>query len=153
MQMHLYIIKNNEQISFEEIAGNQYAKDVIKESFVTPSLFPQLFLDSRAKPWRSILLYGPPGVGKTMLTSSVAKHSKMTCFWFSLEKNFKKNKTEIETLLSTLLEVAKEHAPSVILLEEFDSLGRKRTSSESESDRRMKNSFYRLMDEINKCPE
>jgi vacuolar protein-sorting-associated protein 4 len=88
-----------------------------------------------------------------MLTSSVAKHSKMTCFWFSLEKNFKKSKTEMENLLSTLLEVAKEHAPSVILLEEFDSLGRKRTSTESEQDRRMKNSFYKLMDEINRCPE
>jgi hypothetical protein len=43
LQMHLYIIKNNEQISFDEIAGNQYAKEIIKESFITPSLFPQLF--------------------------------------------------------------------------------------------------------------
>jgi vacuolar protein-sorting-associated protein 4 len=84
-----------------------------------------------------------------MLTSSVAKHSKMTCFWFSLEQNIKKFGGDCELLLNTLFEVAKEHAPSVILLEEFDSFGRKRTSTESEQDRRMKNGFYKMMDLIN----
>jgi len=86
-----------------------------------------------------------------MLTSSVAKHSKMTCFWFSLEKNLKKHEGELDVILGALLDVAKQLAPSIILLEEFDSIGRKRTSSESESDRRMKNSFYKMMDDINKC--
>lgn len=153
MEMKMYIVNNSEQISFDEIAGNKYAKDVIKESFVTPSLFPQLFKDTNAKPWRSILLYGPPGVGKSMLTSSVARHSKRTCFWFSLEKNLKKHGVDSDVLLATLFEVVKQHAPSVILLEEFDSLGRQRTSQESEADRRLKNGFYKMMDEINKSSD
>ena len=70
-------------VEFKDIAGNTYAKDVINETFILPQQMPQLF-KGKVRPWQSTLLYGPPGVGKTMLTLAVANHTDATCFWVSL---------------------------------------------------------------------
>jgi ATP-dependent 26S proteasome regulatory subunit len=61
------ILTRKPEINFKDIAGNAYAKEIINQSFVLPDLCPKLFQGSKAHPWQSILLYGPPGVGKTML--------------------------------------------------------------------------------------
>jgi SpoVK/Ycf46/Vps4 family AAA+-type ATPase len=53
-------------MSFDDIAGCDYAKEIIKETFILPNMMPHLF-KGNARPWQSILIYGPPGVGKTML--------------------------------------------------------------------------------------
>jgi len=66
-QLESCILTHKPEVSFEDIAGNTYAKEVIRETFILPSQMPQLF-KGKVKPWQSILLYGPPGVGKTMLT-------------------------------------------------------------------------------------
>lgn len=62
------ILKHKPEVSFADIAGCDYAKEVINMSFVVPNQCPELFKGSNVRPWQSILLYGPPGVGKTMLT-------------------------------------------------------------------------------------
>lgn len=62
------ILAAKPDISFTDIAGNEYAKETINMSFVLPDRCPQLFESGKIRPWQSILLYGPPGVGKTMLT-------------------------------------------------------------------------------------
>ena len=62
------ILPSKPEISFDDIAGCEYAKDCIKMSFVVPEVSPLLFQMGNVRPWQSILLYGPPGVGKTMLT-------------------------------------------------------------------------------------
>jgi vacuolar protein-sorting-associated protein 4 len=93
---------------------------------------------SKAKPWQSVLLYGPPGVGKTMLTQAVARHCDATCFWVSLTDITSKFIGESEKLLKMLFELAEEMSPSILLIDEMDSLGRKRCGSESETERRIK---------------
>jgi ATP-dependent 26S proteasome regulatory subunit len=61
-------LTNKPDVGFSDIAGNTYAKDLIRENFIFPFVMPVLFTGSgKPKPWNKVLLYGPPGVGKTML--------------------------------------------------------------------------------------
>lgn len=95
----------------------------------------------------------PPGVGKTMLAQSVRSHSKATCFWVSIADITSKYTGESEKLLQILFELAREHSPSILLIDEMDSLGRKRTGKESEFERRIKTEFLKQMDYIKTIPE
>jgi len=72
-----------------------------------PETHPKLFKE-KVRPWQSILLYGPPGVGKTMLLLSVCYHSKSTCFWVSFADITSKFIGESEKLLNMLFELARE---------------------------------------------
>lgn len=78
------ILPQKPSITFDDIAGCDYAKECIKMSFVVPNQQPEIFKHSNVRPWQSILLYGPPGVGKTMLTQAVCQYSDATCFWISV---------------------------------------------------------------------
>jgi len=142
------IMTSKPSVTFNDIAGNYYAKEVIKETFILPKLLPNKFKNGKLKPWNSILLYGPPGTGKTMLAQAVCSHIEATCFWVSLADITSKFIGESEKLLRMLFEVAKEHSPAIILIDEMDSLGRKRNGSESETERRIKTEFLRQMDGI-----
>lgn len=88
-----------------------------------------------------------------MLTQAVCYHSKATCFWVSLADITSKFIGESEKLLQMLFELAREHSPSIILIDEMDSLGRKRTGNESETERRIKTEFLKQMDMIKNIPE
>jgi vacuolar protein-sorting-associated protein 4 len=85
-----------------------------------------------------------------MLAKSVCFHSKAKCFWVSLADITSKYVTigESEKLLNMLFELAIEEAPSIIIIDEIDSLGRTRTGNESECERRIKNEFLKQMDNI-----
>lgn len=88
-----------------------------------------------------------------MLALSVCHHSKSTCFWVSLADITSKFIGESEKLLNILFELAREEAPSIILIDEMDSLGRTRTGNESETERRIKTEFLKQMDKIRTIPE
>ena len=88
-----------------------------------------------------------------MLALAVCHHSKATCFWVSLADIMSKFIGESEKLLSMLFELARENSPSIILIEEMDSLGRKRTGNESETERRIKTEFLKQMDNIKNIKE
>lgn len=70
-------------------------------------------------------------------------HSNATCFWVSVSDITSKYIGESEQRLILLFELAREHAPSIILIDEMDSLGRRRTGNESETERRIKTEFLR----------
>lgn len=135
-------------VTFKDIAGNTYAKQILKEAFILPSLAPDYFT-GKLKPWNKILLYGPPGVGKTMMARAVAKEMKATVLWVSLADITSKFIGESEKLLRMLFELAREKSPSIIIIDEMDSIGRKRNGNESETERRIKTEFLKQMDEIN----
>ena len=80
-------------------------------------------------------------------------HSKATCFWVSLADITSKFIGESEKMLAMLFELAREHSPSIILIDEMDSLGRKRTGKESETERRIKIEFLKQMDNIKNIKE
>lgn len=88
-----------------------------------------------------------------MLAQAVCYHSKAACFWVSIADITSKFIGESEKLLQMLFELAREHSPSILLIDEMDSLGRKRTGKESETERRIKTEFLRQMDNIKNIPE
>lgn len=135
------IVVQGDEVHWSDVAGLDVAKKALKEAVVYPFLRPDLFLGLR-EPARGMLLFGPPGTGKTMLARAVATESRSTFFAISASSLTSKWLGESEKLVRALFALAKALAPSIIFVDEIDSLLSSRGgSSEHESTRRIKTEF------------
>lgn len=135
------IVVRGDEVHWDDIAGLETAKKALKEAVVYPFLRPDLFSGLR-EPARGMLLFGPPGTGKTMLARAVATESKSTFFSVSASSLTSKWHGESEKLVRALFGLAKALAPSIIFVDEIDSLLSARSSgSEHEASRRSKTEF------------
>ncbi|KAJ6015973.1 hypothetical protein N7540_010564 [Penicillium herquei] len=135
------IVVRGDEVHWDDIAGLDGAKKALKEAVVYPFLRPDLFSGLR-EPARGMLLFGPPGTGKTMLARAVATESKSTFFSVSSSSLTSKWHGESEKLVRALFGLAKVLAPSIIFVDEIDSLLSARSSgSEHEASRRSKTEF------------
>ncbi|KAH3009512.1 hypothetical protein KXW18_001098 [Aspergillus fumigatus] len=135
------IVVRGDEVHWDDIAGLDAAKKALKEAVVYPFLRPDLFSGLR-EPARGMLLFGPPGTGKTMLARAVATESKSTFFSVSASTLTSKWHGESEKLVRALFGLAKALAPSIIFVDEIDSLLSSRSSgTENEASRRSKTEF------------
>ncbi|KAK0871235.1 hypothetical protein LTR87_012916 [Friedmanniomyces endolithicus] len=145
------IVIHGDEVHWDDVAGLEIAKSALKETVVYPFLRPDLFMGLR-EPARGMLLFGPPGTGKTMLARAVATESKSIFFAISASSLTSKYLGESEKLVRALFSLAKALAPSIIFVDEIDSLlGARGGSSEHEATRRIKTEFLIQWSDLQKA--
>lgn len=134
------ILSEVPNVKWDDVAGLESAKDALKEAVILPVKFPHLFVGKRT-PWRGILMYGPPGTGKSYIAKAVATEAKATFFSVSSSDLVSKWMGESERLVKQLFAMAREAKPSIVFIDEVDSLCGSRGEGESEASRRIKTEF------------
>ncbi|KAK9150947.1 hypothetical protein Syun_009256 [Stephania yunnanensis] len=148
------IIRGSPDVTWESIKGLENAKKLLKEAVVMPIKYPKYFT-GLLSPWKGILLFGPPGTGKTMLAKAVATECRTTFFNISASSVVSKWRGDSEKLIKVLFELARHHAPSTIFLDEIDAIISQRGEgrSEHEASRRLKTELLIQMDGLTKTDE
>ncbi|CAA2992952.1 spastin [Olea europaea subsp. europaea] len=141
------IVDRSPSVKWHDIAGLENAKQALLEMVILPTKRRDLFTGLR-KPARGLLLFGPPGTGKTMLAKAVASESEATFFNVSASSLTSKWVGEGEKLVRTLFMVAISRQPSVIFMDEIDSIMSTRTTNENEASRRLKSEFLVQFDGV-----
>ncbi|KAM3687934.1 hypothetical protein ACB098_10G114800 [Castanea mollissima] len=130
-------------VSFDDIGALENVKDTLKELVMLPLQRPDLFCKGQlTKPCKGILLFGPPGTGKTMLAKAVATEAGANFINISMSSITSKWFGEGEKYVKAVFSLASKIAPSVVFVDEVDSmLGRRENPGEHEAMRKMKNEF------------
>ncbi|XVF11543.1 hypothetical protein REPUB_Repub08aG0037000 [Reevesia pubescens] len=130
-------------VTFDDIGALENVKDTLKELVMLPLLRPELFCKGQlTKPCKGILLFGPPGTGKTMLAKAVATEAGANFINVSMSSITSKWFGEGEKYVKAVFSLASKIAPSVVFVDEVDSmLGRRENPGEHEAMRKMKNEF------------
>jgi SpoVK/Ycf46/Vps4 family AAA+-type ATPase len=140
------MLDGSSAVRWADVAGLEAAKRTLKEAVVLPNLRPDLYRGLRAPP-RGVLLFGPPGTGKTFLAKAVATESNAKSFFAASAASLtSKYVGESEKMVRALFRIARERQPSVIFLDEVDSLLSARGDGDQESSRRMKTEFLVQLD-------
>lgn len=141
------IVDQSPSVKWNDIAGLEMAKQALLEMVILPTKRRDLFTGLR-KPAKGLLLFGPPGTGKTLLAKAVASESDATFFNISASSLTSKWVGEGEKLVRTLFQVAISRQPSVIFMDEIDSIMSTRTENENEASRRLKSEFLVQFDGV-----
>ncbi|KAH0634992.1 uncharacterized protein LOC125870266 isoform X1 [Solanum stenotomum] len=130
-------------VTFNDIGALETVKDTLKELVMLPLQRPELFCKGQlTKPCKGILLFGPPGTGKTMLAKAVATEAGANFINISMSSITSKWFGEGEKYVKAVFTLASKIAPSVVFVDEVDSmLGRRENPGEHEAMRKMKNEF------------
>jgi spastin len=139
-QIEESILDHSPNVKWDDIQGLDEVKKALKETIVLPTLRPDIF-KGILSPAKGILLYGPPGNGKTLLAKAIATECNSTFFSCSAVTLTSKWMGEGEKLVRSLFALAYEREPAVIFIDEIDSIMGSRGGNEHEASRRLKTEF------------
>jgi len=135
-------------IDYDSIGGLEEQIKEIKETVELPLLKPELFERVGIQPPKGVLLYGPPGTGKTLLAKAVAHSTKASFIRIIGSELVQKYIGEGARMVRELFELAKEKSPSIIFIDEIDSIGAKRLDSITSGDREVQRTLVQLLAEM-----
>ncbi|HNV39333.1 MAG TPA: AAA family ATPase, partial [Methanoculleus sp.] len=133
-------------IHYEDIGGLDRELQLVREMIELPLRHPELFERLGIEPPKGVLLYGPPGTGKTLIAKAVANEVDAHFITLSGPEIMSKYYGESEERLREVFEEAQENAPSIIFIDEIDSIAPKREEVKGEVERRIVAQLLALMD-------
>lgn len=136
-------------IGYDDIGGCRRQMAQIRELIELPLRHPSLFKRLGVKPPRGILMYGPPGTGKTLIAQAIANETNAKLFTINGPEIMSKHQGESESNLRKIFEEASKE-PSIIFIDEIDSLAPKRNDNTGEVEKRVVAQLLTLMDGIKK---
>ena len=133
-------------VSYEDIGGLRDEMQKVREMIELPLRHPEIFEKLGIEAPKGVLLYGPPGTGKTLLAKAVASESNSHFISISGPEIMSKFYGESEARLREIFKEAREKAPSIIFVDEIDSIAPKREEVTGEVERRVVSQLLSLMD-------
>ncbi|KAG2445375.1 hypothetical protein HYH02_008840 [Chlamydomonas schloesseri] len=135
-----------DEVGYDDIGGVRKQLAQIRELVELPLRHPQLFKTIGVKPPKGILLYGPPGSGKTLIARAVANETGAFFVVVNGPEIMSKLAGESESNLRKVFQEAEKNAPSIIFIDEVDSIAPKRDKTQGEVERRIVSQLLTLMD-------
>ncbi len=133
-------------VTYDDIGGMAQTIDQLREMVELPLRYPELFQRLGVDPPKGLLLYGPPGTGKTRLARAVANESDASFFLINGPEIMGSAYGESEGRLREIFEEAAKSAPSIVFIDEIDSIAPKRGNVQGEAEKRVVAQLLTLMD-------
>jgi len=135
-------------ITYDDIGGLKQQMLELREAVEDPLLRPELYAKIGIEPPKGVLLVGPPGTGKTLMAKAVANATNATFIRLVGSELVQKYIGEGARLVRDLFDLAKEKAPSIIFIDELDSVGAKRLDVATSGDREVQRTLMQLLAEL-----
>ena len=135
-------------IDYDMIGGLKKQIDEVIETLELPLTSPELFIEVGVEPPHGILLYGPPGNGKTLIAKAVAHRAKATFIRMSGSELVQKYIGEGARLVRDVFQIAREKAPSIVFIDEIDSVGSRRTYDGTTGSSEVNRTMVQLLAEL-----
>ena len=140
------IIVEKPNVKWEDIGGLKVIKEKIRDAITMPLKYPEYLEKYGVKPWKGVLLFGPPGCGKTLLAKAAAAECDATFFEVPVSEISSKWFGESEKNIKDLFDIARK-SPSIIFFDEIDAISPSREAGGSyDASRRIVNQLLREMD-------
>ena len=136
------------KVTYDDIGGLKQQMLELREAVEDPLLRPELYTKVGIEPPKGVLLVGPPGTGKTLMAKAVANATNATFIRLVGSELVQKYIGEGARLVRDLFELAKEKAPSIIFIDELDSVGAKRLDVATSGDREVQRTLMQLLAEL-----
>ncbi|CDW88348.1 26s protease regulatory subunit 6b homolog [Stylonychia lemnae] len=135
-------------VSYNDVGGLDIQKQEIREAIELPLIHPELYSQIGIDPPRGVLLYGPPGTGKTMLAKAVANQTNAAFIRMVGSEFVQKYLGEGPRMVRDVFRLARENAPSIVFIDEIDSIATKRFDANTGADREVQRILIELLNQM-----
>ncbi|MFP3220158.1 MAG: proteasome-activating nucleotidase [Candidatus Marsarchaeota archaeon] len=146
--VRLMEVEERPKVTYADIGGLDVQIALLRETVELPLKRPDLFREIGIEPPKAVLLYGPPGCGKTMLVKAVAHESNATFIRLVGSELVQKYVGEGARLTRELFEMAKKKSPSIVFIDEIDAVASRRMEASVSGEREVQRTLMQLLAEI-----